>query len=85
MKLKENAPYDVIFVGRAMRTIPRVFLYDLLAENGRMVIPIGTAEKQTLTVVDSDKDGSVNIETVCDVRLPMYDDLGTVGSQTITE
>jgi protein-L-isoaspartate(D-aspartate) O-methyltransferase len=55
--LPDHAPYDVIFVGGAVDTIPHD-LIDQLAPGGSMVIPIGPGT-QTLTAVHKTKDGKI--------------------------
>ncbi len=45
-----HAPYDVILVGAASPDIP-VPLLEQLADGGRMLIPVGTREKQKLVQV----------------------------------
>jgi protein-L-isoaspartate(D-aspartate) O-methyltransferase len=47
----DEAPFDRILVTAAAPAVPPP-LFDQLAEAGRMVLPIGTAASQTLTVVE---------------------------------
>jgi protein-L-isoaspartate(D-aspartate) O-methyltransferase len=47
----DEAPFDRILVAAGGPAIPPP-LFDQLAEGGRMVLPIGDAESQTLTVVE---------------------------------
>lgn len=49
--LKQNAPFDRIIVTAAVEEIPQALL-DQLAENGKMVIPIGHGAFQRLTLVE---------------------------------
>jgi protein-L-isoaspartate(D-aspartate) O-methyltransferase len=48
--LPEHAPYDAIVVSAAAPDIPPA-LFEQLAENGRMVIPVGPAHAQELQLV----------------------------------
>lgn len=48
--LREFAPYDAILVSAAAPTIPRS-LFDQLADEGRMVIPVGPQHSQELQLV----------------------------------
>jgi protein-L-isoaspartate(D-aspartate) O-methyltransferase len=48
--LREFAPYDAILVSAAAPSIPRS-LFDQLAEDGRMVIPVGPQHSQELQLV----------------------------------
>ncbi|WP_425397985.1 protein-L-isoaspartate(D-aspartate) O-methyltransferase [Aeoliella sp.] len=54
----EHAPYNAIVVAAAPRTIPPA-LVDQLAPGGRLVIPVGTASRQHLTVVEKLPDESL--------------------------
>lgn len=46
----EHAPYDVIVVSAGAPRVPPL-LVDQLADGGRLVVPVGTREEQTLVVV----------------------------------
>lgn len=46
---REYAPYDAIVVGAAAPDVPQPYV-DQLADGGRLVLPIGTREDQTLAV-----------------------------------
>jgi protein-L-isoaspartate(D-aspartate) O-methyltransferase len=48
--LREHAPYDRIVVAAAAPTVP-LALFEQLAEGGRMVVPVGSAEVQELMLV----------------------------------
>lgn len=47
---RKYAPYDVIVVSAASPAVPQA-LIDQLADGGRMLIPVGDREAQTLTLV----------------------------------
>jgi protein-L-isoaspartate(D-aspartate) O-methyltransferase len=63
--LAEHAPYDAILVAAAARDVPQA-LEDELAENGRMIIPVGQ-EIQELCLVTKHK-GKIRKEILLDVR-----------------
>ncbi len=48
--LPEFAPYDAIIVTAASESIPEALL-EQLADNGRLVIPVGGRDCQTLSVI----------------------------------
>lgn len=50
------APYDAILVAAASPDVPQALL-DQLAEGGRMLIPIGDRNEQTLTLFEKTTDG----------------------------
>jgi protein-L-isoaspartate(D-aspartate) O-methyltransferase len=54
--LPEFAPYDAIIVTAASETIPEALL-EQLADNGRLVIPVGGRERQTLSLITRHDDG----------------------------
>jgi protein-L-isoaspartate(D-aspartate) O-methyltransferase len=69
------APYDAILVSAASPEIPAP-LVDQLASGGRMVIPLGDREAQTLTVLERRGDQVVS-STVADVRfVPLVGEFG---------
>lgn len=69
----EHAPYDAIVVAAAPRAIPPA-LIEQLAPGGRLVIPVGTARKQHLTVVEKLQDGSLREMRVAPVSfVPLVD------------
>jgi protein-L-isoaspartate(D-aspartate) O-methyltransferase len=69
------APYDAILVSAASPDIPSP-LVDQLAPGGRMVIPLGDREAQTLTLVERTGDG-IRTSTIGDVRfVPLVGEFG---------
>lgn len=61
------APYDAILVAAASPAIPEP-LVEQLAPGGRMVIPLGDRDTQSLTLVRLDPAAGVQITTLGDVR-----------------
>jgi len=61
------APYDAILVAAASPNIPEP-LVEQLAPAGRMVIPLGDREAQTLALVQHDPVAGVRVTPVGDVR-----------------
>jgi len=57
---RKYAPFDVIVVSAASPSVPTSFI-DQLAEDGRMLIPVGTRERQELVLVRR-KDGDIREE-----------------------
>jgi protein-L-isoaspartate(D-aspartate) O-methyltransferase len=71
----EHAPYDRILVGAAAPEVPEALL-DQLASEGRMLIPIGDAQGQQLSLVIGRQDG-FEITTVEDSHfVPLVGDGG---------
>jgi protein-L-isoaspartate(D-aspartate) O-methyltransferase len=69
------APYDAILVSAASPEIPAP-LIEQLAPGGKMVIPLGDREAQTLTVVEREGEG-IRSRTVADVRfVPLVGEFG---------
>jgi protein-L-isoaspartate(D-aspartate) O-methyltransferase len=69
------APYDAILVSAASPDVPAP-LVEQLASGGRMVIPLGDREAQTLTVVERQGD-QVRSSTIADVRfVPLVGEFG---------
>ena len=60
------APYDAILVSAASPEVPSP-LVEQLAEGGRMVIPLGERDTQTLTLIRREADG-IHASTLADVR-----------------
>jgi protein-L-isoaspartate(D-aspartate) O-methyltransferase len=68
-------PYDAILVSAASPDIPGP-LVEQLADGGRMVIPLGDREAQTLTLVERHGD-EVRTSTIADVRfVPLVGQFG---------
>jgi protein-L-isoaspartate(D-aspartate) O-methyltransferase len=63
----EHAPYDRILVTAAAQRVPKA-LVDQLKPGGRMVLPVGPAEAQALTLVEKAADGTISHEAVIPVR-----------------
>ena len=69
------APYDAILVAAASPEVPTP-LVEQLAPGGRMVIPLGDRNNQTLTLVRRDGD-QLSSKTVADVRfVPLLGEFG---------
>ena len=74
---REYSPYDAILVSAAAPSVPQPLL-DQLAEKGRLLIPLGGQDVQTLAVITK-REGTVHREDVLPVRfVPL---LGTHGWQ----
>jgi protein-L-isoaspartate(D-aspartate) O-methyltransferase len=72
---REYAPYDAILVSAGGPTIPQA-LVDQLADGGRMLVPVGTREEQTLTLVTK-RGLDVQVKEIAPVRfVPLF---GTQG------
>jgi protein-L-isoaspartate(D-aspartate) O-methyltransferase len=63
----EHAPFDRIVVAAAAELIPPALLQQL-APGGRMVIPTGMPDGQTLTLVKKNGDGRIRTRDVLPVR-----------------
>jgi protein-L-isoaspartate(D-aspartate) O-methyltransferase len=63
----QNAPYDKIMVTAAPELIPPP-LIEQLKPGGRMVIPTGTPDKQTLVLLTKDADGRLATREIIPVR-----------------
>ena len=59
--LVESAPYDGILAAAVSEDVPEE-LIDQLAEGGRVVMPVGQADKQLLVVIDKTSTGLVKKE-----------------------
>ena len=75
---REYAPYDAILVSAAAPSVPQP-LIDQLAEGGRLLIPLGGQDVQTLAMLTR-RNGAIVREDILAVRfVPL---LGTHGWQT---
>ena len=63
---RDYAPYDAILVSAASPSVPQP-LVDQLAEGGRLIIPLGGTEEQTLAVLTR-REGEVVRQDVAPVR-----------------
>ena len=77
---RSNAPYDAIVVAAASPAVPGPLVAQL-APGGRMVIPVGTEEKQVLTLVTRHTaDEEFDAVTVSDVQfVPLLGQYGFAG------
>jgi len=64
---KEHAPYDIIMVTAADESIPQP-LIDQLAENGRLVMPIGSPSSAQQLVLATKKGGKIEKRKLAMVR-----------------
>jgi protein-L-isoaspartate(D-aspartate) O-methyltransferase len=64
---RSMAPFDAIVVAAASPAVPTP-LVEQLADGGRMVIPIGSREEQTLMLVEKTPGGAVSVAPISDVR-----------------
>jgi len=71
----EHAPYNKIMVTTASELIPPPLLAQLKS-GGRMVIPTGIPDKQTLTVVEKSAAGSLTTREILPVRFSELEDPG---------
>ncbi len=71
----EHAPYDKIMVTAASDLIPPPLLAQL-KPGGRMVIPTGIPEKQTLTLVEKSAAGSLTAREILPVRFSELEEPG---------
>jgi protein-L-isoaspartate(D-aspartate) O-methyltransferase len=77
------APYDAIIVAAASPEVPRP-LVEQLKPGGRLILPLGTRESQTMVLVTRDPSGEgIRIEPVSDVRfVPLIGQFGFAGDAT---
>lgn len=71
----EHAPYDRIMVTAAADLIPPPLLAQL-KPGGRMVIPTGIPDKQTLTLVEKSATGSLSAREILPVRFSELEEPG---------
>jgi protein-L-isoaspartate(D-aspartate) O-methyltransferase len=69
---QEHAPYDKIMVAAAAEEVPGA-LFAQLKPTGRLVMPLGTAGAQQLTVIDKDAGGAVRRRAVIPVRFSLLE------------
>jgi protein-L-isoaspartate(D-aspartate) O-methyltransferase len=62
----EHAPFDKILVAAGAERVPPALL-EQLKPGGRMVLPLGPAEGQRLTVVDKEADGDTRVRELIPV------------------
>jgi protein-L-isoaspartate(D-aspartate) O-methyltransferase len=68
---REYAPYDCILVSAGGPEVPQA-LVEQLADGGRMIVPVGTKEEQTLKLV-TNRSGDITSQDVAPVRfVPLY-------------
>lgn len=72
---EERGPYNAILVTAGAPEIP-YSLVQQLADNGRLVIPIGDAYSQVLTVVERNKDKTISTEVCGCVFVPLVGEEG---------
>jgi protein-L-isoaspartate(D-aspartate) O-methyltransferase len=73
----EHAPYDKIMVTAAADLIPPPLLGQL-KPGGRMVIPTGIPDKQSLVLVEKSASGSLSTREVLAVRFSELEEPGTI-------
>jgi protein-L-isoaspartate(D-aspartate) O-methyltransferase len=73
----EHAPYDKIMVTAAADLIPAPLLAQL-KPGGRMVIPTGIPDKQTLILVEKSAAGSLSTREILPVRFSELEDPGRI-------
>jgi len=64
--MKENAPFDRIIVSASAPEIPKP-LIEQLANEGKMLIPIGSGYWQELILVEKDKNGKISTSPILPV------------------
>jgi protein-L-isoaspartate(D-aspartate) O-methyltransferase len=71
----EHEPYDRIVVTAAATAAPPE-LVDELAAGGRMVIPLGGEDVQSLSVIEKDGDRAVSVHEIMPVRFTRLETIG---------
>lgn len=71
----EHAPYDKIVVTAACELVPTPLIAQL-KPRGRMIVPTGMTERQTLTLVTKDAAGVISIRDLLPVRFSQLDEAG---------
>lgn len=59
----EAAPYDAIIVSAAAPRIPPA-LVEQLAMGGRLIVPVGESDQQTVQLIQKNADGSTSVRTL---------------------
>jgi protein-L-isoaspartate(D-aspartate) O-methyltransferase len=60
---QEAAPYDAIIVSAAAPRIPPA-LVEQLAVGGRLIVPVGESDQQTVQLVQRNADGTTSVRTL---------------------
>lgn len=71
----QNAPYDRIVVTAACELVPAPLIAQL-RPRGRMIVPTGIPDRQTLTLVTKDAAGTLSIRELLPVRFSQLDEPG---------
>jgi protein-L-isoaspartate(D-aspartate) O-methyltransferase len=61
--LPSAAPFDAIIVSAAAPRIPQA-LVEQLAIGGRLVVPVGNPDEQTVQLVEHNPDGTIHVKTL---------------------
>jgi len=64
---RPESPYDVILVAAASPEVPKP-LVEQLKPHGRLILPLGDRDTQTITQVTKRPDGSTEVQQLTDVR-----------------
>lgn len=76
--LPEAAPFDAIIVSAAAPRIPQA-LTEQLAVGGRLLVPVGDADRQVLQLLQRNADGTTSVRTLEGCRfVPLIGDQGFV-------
>ena len=70
----DHAPFDRILVTAAAQEVPRA-LIDQLAPGGRIVIPLGGKDVQQLSIVDKERDGTIDVRHTIPVRFTLLENM----------
>lgn len=77
------APYDVIIVSAASPEVPGPLL-EQLAPGGRLIVPVGDRDSQTLRLITKSGSGQTTSQTVSDVRfVPLIGQFGFAGDASL--
>jgi protein-L-isoaspartate(D-aspartate) O-methyltransferase len=63
MGLPQHAPFDAIVVAAAAPRVPPALL-EQLAPGGRLVVPVGESQQQTLQLACKNQDGSITVSSL---------------------